>query len=43
MTAHPVEVEALSEGPMKQGGIIIKLVIPGATTDWCAASNAVSM
>jgi hypothetical protein len=43
MTAHPVEVEVLSEGPKQQGGITIKLVIPGATTGWCAASNAVSM
>jgi hypothetical protein len=42
MTAHPVKVEARSEGPMQQGRITIKLVIPGATTGWCAASYAVS-
>jgi hypothetical protein len=43
MTAHPVEVEARSESRRQQGGITIKLVIPGATTGWCAASYAVSM
>jgi hypothetical protein len=43
MTAHPVEVEARSESPRERGAITIKLVIPGATTGWCAASYAVSM
>jgi hypothetical protein len=43
MTAHPVEVEARTDGPRQYGGIAINLVIPGAATDWCAASCAVSM
>jgi hypothetical protein len=43
MTAHPVEVEAPSESPPQQGGITIKIVIPGAATGWRAASCAVSM
>jgi hypothetical protein len=43
MTAHPVEAEARGESPPQQGGITIKLVIPGAVTGWCAASCAVIM
>jgi hypothetical protein len=43
MTAHPVQVAARGQRPPQEGGITIKLVIPGATTGWCAASCAVSM